>query len=620
MKLCRSLVVALAICCFSSALRAQSVYPGLFPEKMKVKAAVGGRVETVPLKYVRLLPSRWRENMERDSAWMMSLPVASVVHSFQTQAGVWAGREGGYMTVGKLGGWESPDCELRGHAVGHLMSALALIYAQTGSEAFRLKGDSIVGELKKCQRADGYLSAYAEGLIDRNIRGESVWAPWYTLHKILSGLIDQYLYADNADALSLACGMGTWAYEKLHHLSDSTRRLMIRNEFGGVNEAFYNLYALTGERKYKAVAEFFYHDDVIDPLRRGVEEFGTKHTNTFIPKVIAEARRYEIEGAEESRRSAEFFFKRMLRDHTFVTGCSSDKEHYFSPKEFSKHLSGYTGETCCTYNMLKLARHIFTWTADAAVADYYERALINQILGQQDPATGMVHYFQPMLSGAYKLYSTPTRSFWCCVGSGFENHAKYGEAIYYVKADSLYVNLYIPSELKLDGLTLRQTDGEISVSASRPTVIRLRYPSWSGRPKITLNGRKVSVRQRAQSYIDIPVSGEARIAFDFPMSIHAETAHGDASRVALLYGPYVMAAQVGHVGNPFSDPAKYNDYYTYDYHVPEGIDDSLSIDLRHPDRALLPTAQPLTFKTPRGTTVSPLYDIHHQRYVVYFRR
>lgn len=627
-------LILLLLLCVCSMAEAQSVYPGAFYGKMKKHDVVEFRAKAFPLNDVKLLPSRFRDNLERDSAWMVSLPVASLVHSFRTTAGVQAGREGGYMTVKKLGGWESLDCELRGHAIGHLTSAFALMYAATGENIFKQKGDSIITALKEVQAAHGtgYLSAYPERLIDRNLAGKSVWAPWYTLHKILSGLIDQYLYAENEDALKIAKGMGDWAYNKLQGIGEEQRAKMLRNEFGGINEAFYNLYAVTGNENYRWLARFFYHNGVMDPLKQGNADLGTLHTNTFIPKTLAEARNYELSGDEDSRRLTEFFYDIMLRDHTFVTGCSSDKEHYFPVKDFAKHLSGYTGETCCTYNMLKLARHLFCRTADESIADYYERALLNQILGQQDPQTGMVHYFQPMLSGSYKVYSTPWNSFWCCVGSGFENHAKYAEAVYYHNGDELLVNLFIPTVLswKDKGISITQrTDfpksetTSLTVSGNGKFTMKLRYPSWSGKAVVKVNGKKVATG-KAGSYITIARNWKDgdKVEATFPMSVRAETAHGDASRVALLYGPVVLAGELGTEGMqspaPFSDPKKYNDYYTYNYNIPDGLPTSLAIDLKNPSRSLQKTGEPLVFKTAGGVTVSPLYDLHRQRYVVYW--
>lgn len=617
---------------------AQSVYPGQYEEKFNVKTCVPMAAECFDLQDVRLLPSRFRENMERDSAWMVSIATDRLLHSFRTTAGVYAGREGGYMTVKKLGGWESLDCELRGHTTGHLLSAYALMYAATGSEVFRLKGDSLVNGLAEVQQVhgNGYLSAFPEELINRNIRATSVWAPWYTLHKIFSGLIDQYVYADNRQAFEVAKKMGDWAYAKLKPLSEETRRKMIRNEFGGINESFYNLYALTGDERYRWLARFFYHNEVIDPLKEGRDELGTKHTNTFIPKVLAEARRYELEGNTESKSLSMFFWDTMLRRHTFAPGCSSDKEHYFNPAQFSKHISGYTGETCCTYNMLKLSRHLFCWEASPQVADYYERALYNHILGQQDTRTGMVAYFLPLLSGAHKVYSTPENSFWCCVGSGFESHAKYAESIYYHDGEGLFVNLFIPSVLdwKEKGMKVRQETRfpasettVLTLSMAEPvrTTFRLRYPSWSRDVQVRVNGKRVKVRQQPGSYIAIEREWKDgdRIEATYPMHLTLESAPDNPHRAALLYGPVVLAGALGTEGMlppaPDSDPSKYNDYYTYDYHIPEGLPTGLIWDAGHPENCVQRISEDgLRFRTADGVTVLPLYDVHRQRYVVYW--
>lgn len=620
------------------AAKAQSVYPGQHCGRLAKETVVPVRVRSFDLKDVRLLPSRFRDNLERDSAWMASIGVDRLLHSFRTNAGVWAGREGGYMTVRKLGGWESLDCELRGHTTGHLLSAHALMYAATGSELFRLKGDSLVDGLAQVQATlgGGYLSAFPEELINRNIRGESVWAPWYTLHKLLSGLIDQYLYAGNVQALDVAKGMAAWAYAKLSPLDEETRRRMIRNEFGGINESFYNLYAVTGDEHCLWLADFFYHEEVIDPLKAGKEELGTKHTNTFIPKVIAEVRKYELTSDEDSRHAADFFWHTLTSRHSFAPGCSSQKEHFFDPARFSEFINGYTGETCCTYNMLKLSRHLFCLTGDVAVADYYERALYNHILGQQDPQSGMVCYFLPLLSGAYKVYSTPEQSFWCCVGSGFESHAKYGESIYYHDDDALYVNLFIPSvvDWQAKGVRLRQETGfpetettvlTIETNTPEQTTICLRYPSWSGRATVRVNGRKVNVRHSPGSYIELSRRWKAgdRIEVTFPMQLRLETVPDNPQRAALLYGPVVLAGERGTENMdfpaPFSDPSRYNDYYTYDYQVPAGLRTTLRLDPRHIGRTVQRSGSgTLRFTTPQGDVLRPLYDLHRQRYVVYW--
>ena len=583
---------------------------------------------------VHLLPSRFQENMKRDSAWMMSIPVSSLLQSFRNTSGAFSSREGGYMTVKKLGGWESLDCDLRGHITGHLLSAYATLYAQTNSMAVKAKADSIVSGLAEVQQAygkDGYLSAFAEGLIDRNILGKSVWAPFYTLHKIVQGLIDQYQMCGNEQALEIAKGMGNWAYNKLKPLSEETRKKMIRNEFGGFNEAMYELYALTQDEKYLWVARYFYHNEKIDPLKHGNNDLGTNHANTFIPKLLGEARNYEMFGNADSRKAAELLFWTLVNDHAFVTGELSDKEHLFKPSEQSKHLSGYDGENCCTFNLLKLADHLFSWNPNSKIADYYERALYNHILGQQDPETGMVCYFTPLQTGTYRLYSTKENSFWCCVGSGFESHVKYASSIYFhsegngskyasgaKKEDkaSLYVNLFIPSQVDWNGTSILQETAFPTSSATSFTIegkqknftLRLRYPSWTTKMQIKVNGKSVKATKcKTDGYVAISRLWKAgdKVEVNFGMQLREEPTKDDASKVALVYGPIVMAGKLDKVEHPFSDPAKYNDYYTFDFKIPASI----------VEKAKYPGLKKVKIEN-----LIPFYDAHHCRYVVYWQK
>ena len=631
------LTIALSLLTLQT-VNSQSVYPGMFESEQKINAGIEYPVKCFNLNDVRLLPSRFKENMDRDSVWMVSIDVNRLLHSFRTTAGVFAGREGGYMTVEKLGGWESLDCELRGHITGHILSAYSLMYAATGSEVFKLKGDSLVNGLSEVQKVygTGYLSAFPEELINRNIRGTSVWAPWYTLHKILSGLIDQYLYSGNSQAINLAQGMANWAYAKLRNLDDGVRRKMIRNEFGGINESFYNLYALTGNDDYRWLATFFYHNDVIDPLKKRIDDLGTKHTNTFIPKVLAEARNYELNGDIASKNLSEFFWKTMIDKHTFAPGCSSDKEHFFDTNRFSEHISGYTGETCCTYNMLKLSKHLFCWNATSDIADYYERALYNHILGQQDPKTGMVAYFLPLKTGSHKVYSTPFNSFWCCVGSGFESHAKYAESIYFHNDKGVFVNLFIPSVLSWKEKNVEITqftdfpyedEVHFKIATEEPSqfTVYLRHPSWSKNVDVKINGKKLRIRTNSNGYIEIDRTWKSgdEIFVKYHMDLHWEYTTDNKNIAALLYGPVVLAGKLGTEGMkapaPYSNPKLYNDYYTYDYNIPENIENKTIVKSIKPERSFVKKGDGLKFISDKGVELEPLFDVHRQRYAVYWK-
>ena len=580
-----------------------------------VSASAQQSVQHFALSDVKLLPSRFQRNMQRDSAWISSIPVKRLLHSFYNTAGLFTDREGGYDTGIALAGWESPDCDLRGHITGHLLSAMA--YLQ-----MREKGDSLVQGLKAVQDyyGTGYLSAYGEGLINRNLAGiGGVWAPWYTLHKILQGLIDQYTLCGNNTALQVAKRMGDWAYNKTKSLTDEQRQKAIRNEFGGFNEAMYNLYAITKDEHYLWVARFFYHNDKIDPLKAsspsgrtgGGVDLGTNHANTFIPKLLGECKNYELFGEKDSRRAAENLFWTLVNDHAFVTGEVSDKEHLFKPETQSKHLTGYDGENCCTYNLLKLADRLFTYQPDSKIADYYERALYNHILGQQDTLTSMVCYFTPLMTGGFRLYSTRDSSFWCCVGSGFESHAKYQSSIYFHNDKELYVNLFIPSELNWNGKMVRQEtrfpeSNKTVVTASSKINIKVRYPYWATYMKV--NGKRI--KAGADGYVLVKNVKKAEI--EFGMGLHEEATKDNSSRVALLYGPIVLGGRLADVAHPFSDPTKHNDYYTFDYG-------------KHPDVMLgnVKHQGGLKFSTVNSQLsipIQPFYDLQHCRYVVYWKK
>lgn len=635
-------IIILSLFCQLS-INAQSVYPGQHLDK--IKQPLNGEVKafSFDLKDVRLLDSPFRQNMERESKWILSLGVDRLLHSFRNTAGVYAGREGGYMTIKKLGGWESLDCELRGHSIGHIMSGLAYLYASTGDERYKIKADSLVAGLAEVQDIliengqKGYISAYPDNLINRNIAGKSVWAPWYTLHKVYAGLIDQYLYCDNKEALDIMKKAASWAYQKLMPLSEEQRALMLRNEFGGVNEAFYNLYAITGNPEHKKLAEFFYHADVIDPLAEHKADLYFKHANTFIPKVIGEARNYELHNSERSKDIANFFWNTVIDHQTYCTGGNSHKEKFIHSDSISKNLTGYTQETCNTNNMLKLTRHLFCWDANAKYADYYERALYNHILGQQDPQSGMVAYFLPMLPGAHKVYSTPENSFWCCVGTGFENHAKYGEAIYYHDNNGLYVNLFIPSELtwKEKGIKIKQEtafpeEGNICLTVTTDKDIKmpvyLRYPSWTSNVEVKVNGKKMKIKQSPSGYITIDRTWKNgdKIEVHYPMHLYLTETNDNPDKAAIMYGPLVLAGTMGTEGMkapaPFSNPELYNDYYTYDYNVPDSMKTGLKLDKKNLEQYIKSVSgNPLTFYVEKeNVRLEPIYRIHHQRYVVYW--
>ena len=294
--------------------------------------------------------------------------------------------------------------------------------------------------------------------------------PTTRLHKIMAGLLDVHVYCDNAQALQVVEGMARWCQSRCDKLSDEQMQQMLnRTEQGGMNEVLANLYAVTGKPEYLALSQRFVQRTYNDPLAAGRDELKGQHVNSFVPNMIGTARQYELTGNQEDYRIAHFFWHQVAEHRCYCTGGTSNEEHWRTePDRLASELGDRTQETCCTYNMLKLTRHLFAWDPRAEYADYYERALFNSILSTQDPKTGMMMYFVTLGSGRWKFFNVPMASFWCCTGTGVENHAQYGDAIYFHDAEGVLVNLFIPSELNWtqQGVRIRQETQFPHVSAT----------------------------------------------------------------------------------------------------------------------------------------------------------
>jgi len=590
------------------------------------------------LKDVRLLDGPFRDAMLRDKAYLLSLDPDRLLRNFRVTAGLPSSAE-------PLGGWEKPNCELRGHTVGHYLSALALMYASTGDEALKQRADYVVAELAKCQEAlpsqgyhKGYLSAYPESFFDRVDRHEKVWAPYYTLHKIMAGLLDVYQHCGNQQALDVLQRTADWLKFRVDRLSHEQMQRALSTEHGGMNEVLANLYAITGNPDHLKLAQAFNHEAVFDPLARGEDTLDGLHANTQIPKIIGAAREYELTGDRRMRDIATFFWQRVAGHRSYVIGGDSDNEHFFAVTDFPKHLSSLTAETCNTYNMLKLTRHLFEWEPSAQTMDFYERALYDHILASQDPDTGMFTYFVPMVSGHFKTYSTPINSFWCCVGTGMENHAKYGDTIYFHSADALYVNLFIPSELKWKekGLVVRQetrfpdeAKTVLTIECEQPVKfsLKIRHPSWADRGvKILVNGRAQRMKTIPGSYMTLERVWRAgdRVEVNLPMRLRTENLPGDSSTVAVLYGPVVLAGEMGTEGLP-PDGQQAGEQRAF-AKMPRPAPPVLNAKngdevVSHIQRE---GSGPLAFVTKgltkeKAVSLIPLYRLHHQRYAIYWK-
>lgn len=608
--------VTLWALCDASRVHAQTVAPDRI------------RREAYPfrLEDVRLLDGPFKTAMTRDAEYLLRLEPDRLLSGFRKEAGL-------TPKAKVYGGWESMT--IAGHSLGHYLSAVALMFASTGDTRFRDRVNYILGELDACQRANrnGYVAAIPNGkkifqeVSAGDIRSQPFdlnggWVPWYTLHKLFAGLLDAHQYLQSTKALDIATKLGDWADTTLAKLTDEQFQRMLDTEHGGMNEVLAELYARTGNKKYLQLSHRFHHKVVLDPLTRQEDRLQGLHANTQIPKLIGLARRYELTSDEADKTAAEFFWQRVVHHHSYVNGGHSDGERFGPPDKLNNRLSQNTAETCNTYNMLKLTRHLFEWHASANYAEYYERALYNHILASQNPDDGMVCYYVPLRAGSRKVYSKPFDSFWCCVGTGMENHAKYGEAIYFHNNNALWVNLFIPSELnwRAKRLALKQEtlypESEtvnFTVKAKRPVnfALRLRHPEWATKGvAVTVNGLPQSITNKPGSFIEIQRTWKDgdRVALTMPMSLRLEAMPDNPRRVAVLYGPTVLAGELGDANQTSSVI----------------LTPALLATESEPAEWLKPvTNQPATFRTanvgrPGEFTLYPFYRMHHKRYAVYW--
>ena len=574
---------------------------------------------------VRLLDGPFKKAMLLDADYLLRLEPDRLLSWFRKEAGL--------KPKGEVyGGWEKQG--VAGHSLGHYLSACAMMFASTGDVRFRERANYIVDELELCQHAqgNGYVAAIPNGkrifkeVAAGDIRSQGFdlnggWVPWYTLHKLFAGLLDVNRYCGNAKALSIAVKLADWADTTLANLTEEQFQRMLACEHGGMNESLAELYARTGNEKYLKLSRRFHHKAVLDPLARREDRLRGLHANTQIPKLIGLARRYELTLDETDKTAAEFFWERVAHHHSYVTGGNSDAEHFGPPDKLNDRLSQNTTEVCNSYNMLKLTRHLFEWHASAEYADFYERALYNHILASQNPKDGMFCYYVPLQAGGRKTYSTPFDSFWCCVGTGMENHAKYGDAIYFHNANTLWVNLFVPSELNwlAKGLTLRQEtrfpDADkvsLSFKTRRPVslALRLRYPGWATEGlRVSVNHRPQKVSSKPGSFVELRRNWKNgdRVELEIPMSLRFEPIPDNPGRIAILYGPTVLAGQLDDPGSsvPMLAPALITD----DRPINEWI---------KPVAGEASTFQTVSTGRPRDVTLSPFYRVHEKRYAVYW--
>jgi DUF1680 family protein len=554
----------------------------------------------VPLTAVRLLPSDYATAVEVNRRWLHSLSAGRLLSQFRTYAGL-------KPKAPPYGGWEGDT--IAGHTLGHYLSALALMHEQTGDAECARRSAYLVGELAEIQarRGDGYVGALQRKRRDGTIvdgqeifpeimRGDirsgpfdlnGAWSPLYNVHKLFAGLLDTHRVFDDARAITLAQGLAAYLGRIFAALDDAQMEHLLACEYGGLNESFAELSARTNDRRWLALARRIYDHKMLDPLVRGEDRLAYFHANTQVPKLIGLARIHELDGSPEPRAAAQNFWTAVTRHHSYVIGGNSDREYFSPPDTIAENITEQTCEHCNTYNMLKLTRHLYGWQPDASLFDYYERAHLNHVMAAQNRKTGGFTYMTPLMSGAAREYSKPGEdAFWCCVGTGMESHAKHGDSIFWESGDTLFVNLYIPAELRWarsGGLIQLDTQYPIEGNARltladlpRPKRFRiaLRIPGWvDGPPEISVNDRPIRfARDKGYAIVERVWRSGDQLDLNFPVRLRLEQAPGDPATVSVLHGPMVLAGDLGPVSEPDAkiDPAMVGEDMLSHFH-PTGL-------------------------------------------------
>ncbi|MEA1848684.1 glycoside hydrolase family 127 protein [Chryseobacterium sp. MHB01] len=528
-------------------------------------AQVNKKIQYFPLRDVKLSESVFNKAMKADKNYMMSMEPDRLLAPYLREAGLQPKAE-------NYPNWENTG--LDGHIGGHYISALSLMYASTGDPKVKQRLDYMIDELDRCQQSsvNGYLSGVPSGkkiwkeISEGNIRASGFglndrWVPLYNIHKIYAGLRDAYWYGGSEKAKKMLVQLTDWMMNEVSGLSDEQIQEMLRSEHGGLNEVFADVYEITGNKKYLQLAHRFSHQAILNPLLLGEDKLTGIHANTQIPKVIGYKRIADLENNMQWSNAADFFWHNVTEKRSSVIGGNSVSEHFNPVNDFSSMIKSIEGpETCNTYNMLKLTKELFATLPKSYYMDYYERALYNHILSTENYDKGGFVYFTPMRPGHYRVYSQPQTSFWCCVGSGLENHAKYGEMIYAHSDNDLYVNLFIPSTLKWaeKKILIRQENNFPETPSTKLIVdlagkgnfnLKLRSPQWTNPSEvnISINGKKQNVQPDVNGYFTLTKKWKKGdvIEMNLPMHLSAEQLPDKSDYYAFKYGPVVLAATYG---------------------------------------------------------------------------
>lgn len=600
--------------------------------------------------------------LELEVDYLTSFDVDRLLAGFRETAGL------DMKGARRYDGWE--NSLIGGHSLGHYLTACAQAYVNTGvsredkDKLYDIMTEIIDG-LKECQDNSKGKSGYVFGatLPDKNnveVQFDNVekgltnittqaWVPWYTMHKIIAGVVDVYKMTGYDNALTVARGLGDWTYDRAAAWDSATRTRVLGIEYGGMNDCLYELYAVTGEEKYAVAAHVFDEEALFERILAGsADVLNNLHSNTTIPKILGALNRYvtvngktidgETVDASRYLEYVESFWIMVTEKHTYITGGNGEWEHFGKDEVLDGERTNCNCETCSAYNMLKISRTLFQITGDRKYADYYENTFYNSILASQNPETGMSMYFQPMATGYFKVYGEPFNKFWCCTGSGMENFTKLNDSIYFYKDSTIYVNMYFSSKLTWEDKNVILTQSaDIPVGNTAKFVVnaidgktadvnlRFRIPDWAaGDVAVTVNGKEYTP-QTLDGYACVTGAFDDgdEIEVTIPMSVAVCTLPDNDTVLGFKYGPVVLSANLGTedmksttTGVIVTVPAQklVNDETII---LPEGV--SREDFIANINDYMVKDGDGLTFKL-EGTELefSPYYQVYNERYGIYW--
>ncbi|MBB3841370.1 hypothetical protein FHS57_005398 [Runella defluvii] len=595
-----------------------------------------GQMQPFTLQEVKVTNGAFKNAQDVDMRYILSLNPDKLLAPYLIDAGL-------PLKAERYGNWESSG--LDGHIGGHYLSALAMMYASTGNAELKKRLDYMVDQLAQCQakNSNGYVGGIPQGKVfwERIHKGDidgssfglnNTWVPLYNIHKLFAGLRDAYEFTGNQQAKQVLVGLGDWFVELIQPLSDDQIQQILRTEHGGMNEVFADLYLLTKNQKYLTTAQRISHRAILNPLLQKQDKLTGLHANTQIPKVIGFEKIAQLTGNADWSEAARFFWQNVAQTRSVAFGGNSVREHFNPTNDFSSMLKSNQGpETCNSFNMLRLSKALFLDKNDPTYLDFYERVLYNHILSSQHPQKGGFVYFTPIRPNHYRVYSQPETSMWCCVGSGIENHTKYGELIYSHLANDLFVNLFIPSTLDWKEKNIQltqstefpyknQTELVLKLAKSQTFALQIRSPKWAENVEILVNGKKYPVSAQPAQYMGIEKKWKSgdKVTVRFSTSTKLEYLPDNSNWAAFVHGPIVLAAQTAKTDlvGLFADDSRMG-------HETKGklypIDKAYAL-IGDTD-SYLSTIKPagnLTF-TLDSLTLQPFYEIHDARYQMYFQ-